>query len=152
MRLYKHLTPNLVLIDPAVKDRDELLQLFASVFHHADLVEDAPDLVRRLIEREEILTTAIGCGVAIPHAQIAGLGRLLMAASIHPNGISYPALDDLPVRLVFCLVGDANTSALHLAGLARLARLARKGRDLEGLVQADSGGSFISTLLSIEGE
>ena len=95
----------------------------------------------RLAERERILSTGIGGGVAVPHAQIPGLGRLTMAASTHPSGIEYPSLDEGPVRIVFCLLGDANTAADHLAGLARLARLARRSADLEPLVTASDGAA-----------
>ena len=73
-----------------------------------------------------------------------------MAVSIHPDGLAYPALDDKPVRLVFCLLGDADTAADHLAGLARLARIARKGEALEDLILATSGEDFINKLSGLE--
>jgi mannitol/fructose-specific phosphotransferase system IIA component (Ntr-type) len=69
-----------------------------------------------------------------------------MAASTHPDGLEYPALDERAVRLVFCLLGDANTAADHLAGLARLARLARRSAALEPLVVADDGKVFVHEL------
>ena len=125
MRLSEQMNPDLVLISPDVSGRDELFQRFGNVLEGAGLVSSGDDVVSRLLEREAILSTGIGGGVAVPHAQVPGLGRLVMAVSVHPDGIDYPALDDLPVRLVFCLLGDSTTAADHLAGLARLARLAR---------------------------
>lgn len=152
MRLSDQLSPELVLIDPEVADRDELLRLFGSVFEETGLVRNAADVVRGLLERENILSTGIGGGVAVPHAQIPGLGRLAMAASTHTNGIRYPALDDEPVRLVFCLIGDSSTAADHLAGLARLARLARRRDSLEQLIRASTGDEFLAVLSRLEGE
>ena len=152
MLLSKHLKPDLVLIAPQVRQRDELFGLFASLFTSRDLVTDADEIIKGLIEREAILSTGIGGGVAVPHAQINGLGCLAMAASIHPDGIDYPALDNQPVRLVFCLIGDTNTAADHLAGLARLARLARKGEQLETLISARSGEEFVASLSRLEGD
>jgi PTS system fructose-specific IIC component len=73
-----------------------------------------------------------------------------MAASVHPDGIDYPALDDEPVRLVFCLLGDTSTTADHLAGLARLARLARSRASLAELVAAPSGEAFVDVLARLE--
>ena len=87
----------------------------------------------------------------MPHAQVPGLGRLVMAASNHPDGLEYPALDGQPVRLVFCLLGDANTTADHLAGLARLARLARRRAALEDLIAATDGPAFVAALEALEG-
>jgi len=142
----------MVLISPDIGERAELFRRFGELFVKAGLVESPEQVVARLLEREAILSTGIGGGVAVPHAQIPGLGQLTMAASTHPSGIEYPALDERPVRLVFCLLGDANTAADHLAGLARLARLARRSADLEPLVAASDGASFVRELRQLEGD
>ena len=142
----------MVLISPDVGKRAELFHRFGELFEKANLVESGEQVVTRLLEREAILSTGIGGGVAVPHAQIPGLGRLAMAASTHPDGLQYPALDEQPVRLVFCLLGDANTAADHLAGLARLARLARRSAALKPLVEAEDGDAFLVALRHLEGD
>jgi mannitol/fructose-specific phosphotransferase system IIA component (Ntr-type) len=151
MRLADKVRPELVLIAPDVDRRDELFRLFGSVFERSGLVPDGDTVVEKLLERERILSTGIGGGVAVPHAQVPGIGQLVMAASVHPTGIDYPALDDEPVKLVFCLIGDANTAADHLAGLARLARLARRDDVLDGLIRAETGDEFLAVLTDLEG-
>lgn len=151
MRLSEKLDQDFVLLSPEVAGRDDLFRLFGEVFRQAGLVTRGEEVTDRLLEREAILSTGIGSGVAIPHAQVPGLGRLAMAVSIHPHGISYPALDDLPVRLVFCLIGDAETAADHLAGLARLARIARKRDALENLIEAATASEFLDRLADLEG-
>jgi len=151
VRLSKKLDPDMVLISPDVADRDGLFRLFGDLVAGAGLVKSADVVVEKLMEREKILSTGIGGGVAVPHAQLAGLGRLVMTASSHPDGLEYPALDDQPVRLVFCLLGDVNTTADHLAGLARLARLARRRTALEPLVTAVDGRAFVAALEELEG-
>ena len=150
MQLSSQLQPELVLIAPEVSDRDGLFELFGAAFKQAGLVRDGDEVVRRLLERETILSTGIGQGVAVPHAQVPGLGRLVMAASTHPEGLQYPALDEQPVRLVFCLIGDSSTAADHLAGLARLARLARRHDALEELIATSNGEDFIAVLSRLE--
>jgi mannitol/fructose-specific phosphotransferase system IIA component (Ntr-type) len=151
VRLSQKLDPEMVLISPAVVDRGDLFRVFGTIFAEAKLVDSSEIVVDRLLEREAILSTGIGGGVAVPHAQIPGLGRLVMAASTHPGGLDYPSLDQRPVRLVFCLLGDANTAADHLAGLARLARLARRTEALEPLIEATSGAAFLEALERLEG-
>ena len=141
----------MVLISPEIGERAELFRRFGEIFEEAGLVDSGELVVSRLLEREAILSTGIGGGVAVPHAQIPGLGRLAMAASTHPGGLEYPALDDKPVQLVFCLLGDSNTAADHLAGLARLARLARRSVALEPLVEAGDGATFVAELQRLEG-
>ncbi len=148
MHLYEHLIPDRVLIAPAVSGRSELFHRFGEVFEDTGIVDSAEAVSRRLEERERILSTGIGLGVAIPHAQVPGIGALFMAASVHPDNLDYPSLDDEPIRLVFCLIGDTDTAADHLAGLARLARLARRG--LGRLVESTSGEAFIKALKELE--
>ena len=152
MRLSQKLDPEMVLISPDVDDRGDLFRVFGTIFAEAKLVDSAEIVMDRLLEREAILSTGIGGGVAVPHAQIPGLGRLAMAASAHPAGLDYPSLDNKPVRLVFCLLGDANTAADHLAGLARLARLARRTEALEPLIVATDGQAFLEALVRLEGD
>jgi len=152
VRLSQQLDTEMVLISPEVGERTDLFRRFGELFEGAKLVESGEQVVSRLLEREAILSTGIGGGVAVPHAQIPGLGRLAMAASTHPDGLSYPALDERPVQLVFCLLGDANTAADHLAGLARLARLARRSEALKPLVEATDGGAFLEALRRLEGD
>jgi len=148
--LYQHLAPASVLIDPVVTGRDQLFRLFGEVLEEQGLVSSGTTVERRLKEREAVLSTGIGGGWAIPHAQIPGVGRLLMVVSVHPHGVEYEAVDQLPVRLVFCLVGDSKTTADHLAGLARMARMARQVETLERLVKATTPEDFIETLRAIE--
>lgn len=150
MQLSRNLSPELVLIRPEAADRRALFELFGDAFQGAGLVRDGDEVVRRLLEREAILSTGIGRGVAVPHAQIPGLGKLVMAASTHPQGVDYPSLDSQPVRLVFCLIGDSSTAADHLAGLARLARIARRDAALDDLIEAGSGEEFVAALSRLE--
>jgi PTS system nitrogen regulatory IIA component len=151
VRLSHQLDPSLVLIAPSVAARDELFEVFAALVCTAGLIESPDLMIERLAEREAILSTGIGGGVAVPHAQIPGLSRLIMVVSTHPAGLEYPALDDLPVRLVFCLLGGAHTAADHLAGLARLARLARRPERLEPLIHAADGAELRDCLEQLEG-
>jgi mannitol/fructose-specific phosphotransferase system IIA component (Ntr-type) len=152
VRLADRLAGELVLIDPEVADRDALLRLYGSIFAQAGIFADGEEVARRLLERERVLSTGIGGGIAVPHAQVPGLGRLAIAASTHPRGLPYPAVDEQPVRLTFCLIGDSTTAADHLAGLARLARLARRSEFVEGLVGALSVADFLARLGRLEGE
>ena len=150
LRLHRVLPVEHVAIDPTVGDREELFRLFAEIFYASGLVKRVDDVVRSLREREDILSTGIGHGVAVPHAQIEGLGALAVAASTHPRGLPYTALDGRPVRLAFCLVGDADTTVDHLAGLARLARLARRADAIDSLVACKSGDQFLAALQKLE--
>lgn len=150
MRLSEQLRPEMVLIGTDVADRDELFDQLGHRLAELGEVRDGDDVIRRLREREAILSTGIGGGVAVPHAQLPRLGRIVLAASTHPRGLDYPALDGAPVHLVFCLLGDCDTTADHLAGLARLARLARRPDAVGELVASRTPDEFVAALDRLE--
>ena len=150
-KLYEKLEPDRILIDPPVRDRSELFARFGRLFQETGHVADAERVVRLLEERERILPTGIGRGVAVPHAQLEELDHLVLAVSTHPGGLDYPALDEEPVRLVFCLLGGLDTASLHLAGLAHIARIARRSGELAPLVEAPGSEAFLERLRRIEG-
>jgi len=152
LKLCHHLAKENVLIAPAVAGREELFRAFADLLAGNGLVPDPDAVVAGLEQREAILSTGIGGGVAAPHTQLAGVGRLVVAASTHPDGLDYPALDGRPIRVVLCLVADAAAAADHLAGLARIARIARRPEAVERLATAPDPAAFVGRLAAFEGE
>ncbi len=117
------LTPADVLIDIEARCKRELL---SKISHHAasrfGLNETA--LTDALMEREQLGTTAIGHGVAIPHAKMK-IDRLWGVFARTAKPVDFDALDDQPVDLLFLLLAPAEASADHLKALSRIARAVR---------------------------
>ncbi len=152
MHLANRLEPGLVLIDPPVADREELFAAVGDVIASHSPGLKADEVVRALLQREAILSTGVGRGIAVPHAQVPRLETLLIGASTHPRGLRYASLDGEPVRLVFCLLGGPSTAADHLACLARVARLARHADSLQPLIGAETPEEFLQRLEELERE
>jgi mannitol/fructose-specific phosphotransferase system IIA component (Ntr-type) len=96
-------------------------------------------LLRALHEREQLHSTGIGDGIALPHSRNALVGLVdqpVMVFGRHKKGIPYDAIDGIPARLFFLLI--APTVTQHLAILARLGRLFRDGKLRKNLLSADS--------------
>jgi nitrogen PTS system EIIA component len=108
---------------------------------------DAQALCRLLAEREQLATTAIGCGIAIPHAKLEGLGRMLGALGRSSPGLAFDSLDGQPTYLVFLLAVPASSATEHLQALARLSRLFRTPEVRERLLAAPDGDSMYRTLV-----
>lgn len=95
------------------------------------LLRAHPQLVRSevlsvLAEREELGSTGIGDGVAIPHGKLKGIDRLLMAFGRQRTGIDFDAIDGRPAFLFFLLLAPENEATLHLKALARISKILRK--------------------------
>lgn len=118
----KYLNPNLVkLLD--VDDRDSALQTLVDVLDEQGKLKDKDAFYKAILEREQIVSTGIGMGVAVPHAKLSGYETFFIAIGIHPKGIAWEALDGIPVRLVFMIGGpdDKQTEYLQLLSYLTLA-------------------------------
>ncbi len=84
---------------------------------------DPAQLYAMLIEREKLGTTAMGDGIAIPHARIESLNRLLAVFGLSRAGVAFDSLDGRETHLFFLHVAPGKEGSAHLLLLARLSRL-----------------------------
>lgn len=119
------LTPERIALDLKPTSKRQLLKELARLVSKGEALD--PDRVlEALLERERLGTTAIGEGIAIPHAKIKDLDHLVGAFVRLAEAVDFEAVDEVPVDLVFLLLAPESTSsAEHLKALARLARLLR---------------------------
>lgn len=86
---------------------------------------EAAAILAALNQREKLGTTGIGEGIAIPHARVPDLPKLMGFFARLTTPVEYDALDDAPVDLVFLLLAPEESSTVQLKALARIARLLR---------------------------
>lgn len=115
----------------------------------AGVVEDADLMYERLVEREELGSTAIGQGVAIPHCKMERLDRVVMAVGLSRRGVEFESEDGEPVQLFFLIVSPADTPAAHLRSLAAISKWVKADRHVERLLQLEESDD-IWTLLKEE--
>jgi fructose PTS system EIIBC or EIIC component len=145
------LTPERIKIPLEARDKDELLRELVEVITQHDRVEDHDDVLRAVRDREAVLSTGIGNGVAIPHGKSGAVPELRMAAGCTSEPVDFDALDGHPVRLFFLLVGPETAAGPHIKALSRISRLVRKDAVRERLMSARDSGEFYRALQEAEG-
>lgn len=126
MKITDILHPPLVMIDITSTDKDDVLRSVAAhLSRNAPTLahEDPAEILDALRSRERLGSTGVGEGVAIPHAKIPGLTELVACFGRIPKGVSFDAIDQQPVKLVFVLLVPENSAGAHLKALARISRL-----------------------------
>ncbi|MDR1617556.1 MAG: PTS sugar transporter subunit IIA [Treponema sp.] len=115
--------------------RDVLLEL-ADNLADAPQVKNRQELTREILKREELMSTAIGRGIAIPHIRLPSVTDLVVSVGINQAAIAdFQALDDEPVRLIFMIAAAYNQHAYYLQTLSFFsARL--KNRELRNALLA----------------
>jgi PTS system nitrogen regulatory IIA component len=84
---------------------------------------DRATLARVLIEREQLASTAIGEGVAIPHGKLSAVGEIVACLGRAPSGVEFDSMDGQPTFLFFVLVAPESSTGAHLKALARISRV-----------------------------
>jgi mannitol/fructose-specific phosphotransferase system IIA component (Ntr-type) len=146
------LSPAAITVDLKSVDRDSVLgELVNQIPELAGQPEARQTLLHALHEREQLHSTGIGDGIALPHSRNALVGLVdkpIMVFGRHKQGIPYGAIDSVPARLFFLLV--APTVTQHLAILARLSRLLRDPKLRQSLLAADKPEKVIALIRDAE--
>jgi len=142
------LDPSLYIPDLAVDERDAALRGMVERLHTHGTVRDPAAVLRLLIQREALGSTAIGKGVAVPHARSLAVASAHLVFARSPRGIDWAAPDGEPVRLVFLLLAP-DTAPWHkryLDLLAELVSVVRLARNRNRLLEAGSFEPLASVL------
>ena len=86
---------------------------------------DLEGIVRAILKREDLGSTGIGRGVAVPHTKHPGVSRLVGTVAVSPEGIEFESLDGEPVQLFFLLVSPPDRPGDHLRALESISRQLR---------------------------
>ena len=150
MLLSQLLTPQRIRIPLAAGDKPAALRELVQMVASDDLVA-AAELLLAVEEREAVLSTGIGHGVAIPHGRSGRVTDVRVSAGVTTVPIEFGSLDGSPVRLFFLLVGPESEAGTHVRALSRISRLVRQPLVRERLVQSGTSDEFYQRLREAEG-
>jgi PTS system nitrogen regulatory IIA component len=143
------LTPDRIRVPLRAGDKPGVLRELTELLAERAASPVEP-LLKAVVEREQVLSTGIGHGIAIPHAKVSTIQDLQLVAASSPRGVPFDALDGEPVRLFFLLIGPESAAGQHVKALSRIARLVRRESVRDALLQADSPEAFHQVLVEAE--
>ena len=149
MQLHDFLTPRRIKVPIVGLDKGSVIrELVGLVVENG--AGEFDDVLRAVQERESVLSTGIGCGVAIPHGKTGRVGEIKLAAGASPQPVAFDALDGEPVRLFFLLIGPETSAGDHVKALSRISRLVRRQPVRERLLAARDAEEFFRILCDAE--
>ncbi|NOZ64609.1 MAG: PTS sugar transporter subunit IIA [Caldiserica bacterium] len=129
---------NLIIDELKHREKDEIINEIASKFKEAGVIKDETKFIEEVKAREQIESTAIGGGIAIPHARSDTVEKLTVAFAKSKEGIDFDSLDGKPVHLIFMIAAPPDVKKGYLQILARIARLCKNERMKEALIKAQN--------------
>lgn len=146
MKITDFLSRETIVPELASRDKNAALEEMADYLGSTHRL-NKDKVLKVLLERERISTTAIGEGVAIPHGKLNGVERVVGVFARSPEGIDFASLDGAPTHLFFVLVAPENAAADHLKALARISRLLKDEAFRRRLMAGQSSQELYTTIL-----
>ena len=152
MKIVDYIREEMVLPTLVAKQKLDVLAELAGhlAAHTPGVAKD--DILRVLVERERLASTAIGEGVAIPHGKLDAVGQLIACVGRSPEGVDFDSLDGQPTHLFFVLVAPEHSTGVHLKALARISRLFKDPEFRTRLLAAQGAHEMYAAIAEEDGK
>ncbi len=148
MKLSDFVVREAILVDLKATVKEEAIrEIVRSLQNAGQIAEvDVEGVIRAILGREELGSTGIGQGVAVPHTRHPTVHRLVGTVALSRNGVDFAALDGDPVNIFFLLVSPPNQPGDHLRALENISRHLKDERFVSFLRQAKTREAVVELL------
>jgi len=140
MRIMDFLSKDAITVDVKAKTKKDVVAEMVDLLLQSGKIEqqDKEKVIKALLDREELGSTGIGQGIAIPHTKSEAVKEVVAAFGKSNDGVEFEALDNKPVNLIFLLIAPMEASSLHIKALAKISRLLKHKYFRQSLKKAAS--------------
>ena len=140
------LSPDRIVFINQRTKHDALIQL-AEVLATAPQIKNKTELTEEILKREELMSTAIGRGIAIPHVRLSSVTDLVMAIGVCKKSIEdFEPIDDQPVKLMFMIAAAYNQHSYYLKTISNFTTLFKNSELIDSIMNASSEDEIYSLL------
>ena len=150
MKLSKFCEEDLISFDLKGKTKDQIINEMVDLTSRSKLVKERQELYQAVVEREKLVTTGVGYGVAFPHAKTKAVKGIVVAFGRSNPGIDFEAMDRKPVHLFFLIAAPEDAIGAHLNVMARLSYIMKNEKVRERLMKITSPKELLEILDSVE--
>ena len=146
MQILDFLSVDCVKLSMESKNKKDAIKELVDVLFKSGKVKDKKKMIQTLMEREELGSTGIGQGIAIPHGKSDTVSDLAAAFGVSADGVTFDSLDGEPVNIFFLLVAPEGAAGAHLKALARISSLLKDKYFRKSLLGAQSAEEVIKII------
>ena|SRR5690554_4939533 len=144
MNLFSLLDKDTVLPQFETNSKKDLINSLVDTLRNKFSSDDELEEVRRAVfEREKIMSTGVGKGIAIPHAKTEVVENNLAAFALLKEPQNFDSIDDEPVRLVFLLISPKTNNSQHIKILSRISRLMNSASFREQITDCENSADIL---------
>ncbi len=150
MKISRLLNTSNILVPITKETKEDALKEMIEVLVSSHSINNKEEIIHRVLDREKSVSTGIGYGIAVPHAKNSDIEKIKIVAGVSPNGISFEAIDDEPVYIIFLIASPKNAPDEHIQTLSAISKLTSYEQIRTDLKNAKNSDEFLQTL--IDGE
>jgi len=143
MAIIDLIATNVVRVPLKSKTKTEVIRELIDVLDKTGKLSDAESAFKAVIARENMGSTGLEKGIAVPHAKTEKVKNLTLAIGIAPDGVDFDSLDGEPSKLFFLLLAQPSQSGPHIEALAEIARITRSQSFCRLLVNAKTSEEVV---------
>ncbi len=148
MRLSEFVVADAIIPDLQVDSKESAIRAMVESLKNSGSInaEEEEAIVAAILKREELGSTGIGNGVAVPHTKHASVDRLIATVALAKDGVDFSSLDGEDVYILFLLISPPDRPGDHLRGLENISRHLRNQNFCNFLKQAKSRNDVVELL------
>ena len=147
MKISEILTKENIIKDLKSFDKESVLEELSNFLKDRGEIPNKENLLLSLLEREKLGSTGIGENVAIPHAKISDIDKIITVFARSQIGVEFESLDQKPVNFIYLILAPENSTGQHLKALARISRLFKNPSLRESVLRANAIDQIYSILV-----
>ncbi len=132
------LSRSAVVLELKEKEKDAVIKELAAPLLATGLITDEKEFIQAILRRENLESTGIGFGVAIPHARTNSVTTIILALGRSATGVDFNSLDGKPSHLIFLIAAPEAMKREYIWTLAKLSSLMRRSDVRNGLLKAQT--------------
>jgi fructose-specific phosphotransferase system IIA component len=150
MYLSELLNDQSITLDLKARDKESCIKELVQLLEAGHGINTKGEILSKVLQRESMMSTGIGNGVAIPHGKTRQLDRLIAACGVARAGIDFDSMDGDPANLFILLVSPENLRGPHVKALANVSRLLKEEAVRSDLLKCGSPREFLEVLHGAE--
>lgn len=143
MDLTELITEDVVKIPLESTTKPTVLRELVDFLDKSGKILDPDRVYSALLAREELGSTGLELGIAIPHCKCDAVGDITIAVGVSPIGVNFDSIDGQPSKLFFLVIAAPNQSTAHIRVLSEIGDIARSEPYLASLIQSTSPKEFV---------
>lgn len=148
MKLTDFVVSEAILPDLSVETKEGAIRAMVAGLKSCGSIraDEEDSIVAAILKREELGSTGIGNGVAVPHTKHPSVDRLIATVALSKAGVDFASLDGEMVHILFLLVSPPDRPGDHLRGLENISRHLRNQNFCKFLMQATTSQQIVDLL------